>query len=90
MSEYGRIRGTWNGRVVEQRTRRPRCSWRPRSPSLVLPLSLCFTTADSDHAAMDDEQRRQDDWAKERKHRLPTFQEVLSRRTRPPVDLFMF
>ncbi|KAI9057716.1 hypothetical protein FKP32DRAFT_1597929 [Trametes sanguinea] len=39
---------------------------------------------------MDDEQRRQDDWAKERKHRLPTFQEVLSRRTRPPVDLFMF
>ncbi|KAI0635370.1 RGS domain-containing protein [Trametes polyzona] len=39
---------------------------------------------------MDDEQRRQDDWAKERKHRLPTFTEVLSRRTRPPVDLFMF
>lgn len=39
---------------------------------------------------MDDEQRRQDDWAKDRKHRLPTFTEVLSRRTRPPVDLFMF
>ncbi len=41
-------------------------------------------------AAMDDEQRRQDDWAKDRKNRLPTFTEVLSRRTRPPVDLFMF
>ncbi|KAI0746288.1 RGS domain-containing protein [Daedaleopsis nitida] len=39
---------------------------------------------------MDDEQRRQDDWAKDRKNRLPTFTEVLSRRTRPPVDLFMF
>ena len=44
----------------------------------------------SDHDAMDDEQRRQDDWAKDRKNRLPTFTEVLSRRTRPPVDLFMF
>ncbi|KAF7324716.1 RGS domain-containing protein [Mycena kentingensis (nom. inval.)] len=38
---------------------------------------------------MDDEQR-QDDWAATRKNRLPSFTEVLSRRTRPPVDLFMF
>ncbi|KAI0069961.1 hypothetical protein K474DRAFT_1609569 [Panus rudis PR-1116 ss-1] len=38
---------------------------------------------------MDDE-RRQDDWAASRKNRLPTFSEVLARRTRPPVDLFMF
>ncbi|KAJ6598455.1 RGS domain-containing protein [Mycena vulgaris] len=39
---------------------------------------------------MDDEQRQQDDWASSRKNRLPSFTEVLSRRTRPPVDLFMF
>ncbi|TFK47313.1 hypothetical protein OE88DRAFT_1666027 [Heliocybe sulcata] len=32
----------------------------------------------------------QDDWATARKNRLPSFTEVLSRRTRPPVDLFMF
>ncbi|ESK91885.1 hypothetical protein Moror_10441 [Moniliophthora roreri MCA 2997] len=38
---------------------------------------------------MDDEQR-QDDWANNRNNRLPSFTEVLSRRTRPPVDLFMF
>jgi hypothetical protein len=31
-----------------------------------------------------------DEWAASRQHRLPTFTEVLSRRTRPPVDLFMF
>ena len=39
---------------------------------------------------MDDEQRQQEEWANARENRLPTFQEVLSRRTRPPVDLFMF
>ncbi|GBE84204.1 RGS domain-containing protein [Sparassis latifolia] len=39
---------------------------------------------------MDDDQRRQDDGADSRKNRLPSFTEVLSRRTRPPVDLFMF
>lgn len=38
----------------------------------------------------DDEKRQQDDWANGRKNRLPSFTEVLSRRTRPPVDLFMF
>ncbi|EGN94406.1 hypothetical protein SERLA73DRAFT_188272 [Serpula lacrymans var. lacrymans S7.3] len=38
---------------------------------------------------MDDEQR-QEDWLNSRKNRLPSFTEVLSRRTRPPVDLFMF
>ncbi|KAF8906908.1 RGS domain-containing protein [Mucidula mucida] len=37
-----------------------------------------------------DDQRQQDDWANSRKNRLPSFTEVLSRRTRPPVDLFMF
>ncbi|KAJ7054100.1 RGS domain-containing protein [Mycena amicta] len=37
---------------------------------------------------MDDQQ--QDDWASSRQNRLPSFTEVLSRRTRPPVDLFMF
>ncbi|KAJ3572728.1 hypothetical protein NP233_g2883 [Leucocoprinus birnbaumii] len=39
---------------------------------------------------MDDEKHTQDEWANSRRHRLPTFTEVLSRRTRPPVDLFMF
>ncbi|KAL0958850.1 hypothetical protein HGRIS_014169 [Hohenbuehelia grisea] len=39
---------------------------------------------------MDDEQRQQEDWANSRKNRLPSFAEVLARRTRPPVDLFMF
>ncbi|KAF8154595.1 RGS domain-containing protein [Crassisporium funariophilum] len=41
---------------------------------------------------MDDEneKRQLDDWANSRKNRLPSFTEVLSRRTRPPVDLFMF
>ncbi|XP_006456044.1 hypothetical protein AGABI2DRAFT_188123 [Agaricus bisporus var. bisporus H97] len=39
---------------------------------------------------MDDEKRQQDEWADSRRHRLPSFAEVLSRRTRPPVDLFMF
>lgn len=37
-----------------------------------------------------DEEKRQDDWANSRQNRLPSFTEVLSRRTRPPVDLFMF
>ncbi|KAF8489768.1 regulator of G protein signaling [Gautieria morchelliformis] len=32
----------------------------------------------------------QDDWSQDRLNRLPSFTEVLSRRTRPPVDLFMF
>ncbi|KAF8527618.1 RGS domain-containing protein [Hysterangium stoloniferum] len=32
----------------------------------------------------------QDDWSLDRGNRLPSFTEVLSRRTRPPVDLFMF
>ncbi|PSR76394.1 hypothetical protein PHLCEN_2v8490 [Hermanssonia centrifuga] len=36
---------------------------------------------------MDDDQHRQDDWADNRDNRLPSFTEVLSRRTRPPVDL---
>lgn len=40
---------------------------------------------------MDDEQKnQQEDWLDSRKNRLPSFTEVLSRRTRPPVDLFMF
>jgi len=39
---------------------------------------------------MDDEKQRQEDWASSRKNRLPSFTEVLSRKTRPPVDLFMF
>ncbi|KAF9269869.1 hypothetical protein L218DRAFT_993854 [Marasmius fiardii PR-910] len=39
---------------------------------------------------MDDEQRQNDDWASNRNNRLPSFTEVLSRKTRPPVDLFMF
>ncbi|KAJ7596082.1 hypothetical protein C8J56DRAFT_1012252 [Mycena floridula] len=37
-----------------------------------------------------DEKVQQDDWANSRANRLPSFTEVLSRRTRPPVDLFMF
>ncbi|PCH37149.1 hypothetical protein WOLCODRAFT_140740 [Wolfiporia cocos MD-104 SS10] len=39
--------------------------------------------------AKEDEGRRRDDGA-DRRNRLPTFTEVLSRKTRPPVDLFMF
>lgn len=44
------------------------------------------------HNAMDDDdqKRQQDDWLNSRRNRLPSFTEVLSRRTRPPVDLFMF
>ena len=69
--------------VVERDDRVVPGGWRFPSPSSLI-------VACSDHDAMDDEQRRQDDWAKDRKNRLPTFTEVLSRRTRPPVDLFMF
>lgn len=36
------------------------------------------------------QQQLQDEWARSRHSRLPTFVEVLSRKTRPPVDLFMF
>jgi hypothetical protein len=36
------------------------------------------------------EEKQLDDWTEDRKNRLPSFAEVLSRRTRPPVDLFMF
>lgn len=54
-----------------------RCSTRPRS---ILDIAMD-----------DDEQKQQqDDWLSSRKNRLPSFTEVLSRRTRPPVDLFMF
>jgi len=38
----------------------------------------------------DDQQQQQDEWARSRHSRLPNFVEVLSRKTRPPVDLFMF
>jgi hypothetical protein len=37
-----------------------------------------------------DLQQQQDEWSQSRHRRLPSFGEVLSRRTRPPVDLFMF
>ncbi|KAF8483614.1 RGS domain-containing protein [Russula ochroleuca] len=37
-----------------------------------------------------DQQQQEDEWTRSRHARLPTFTEVLSRRTRPPVDLFMF
>lgn len=37
-----------------------------------------------------DQQQQQDEWSQSRHRRLPSFGEVLSRRTRPPVDLFMF
>ncbi|KAI0051532.1 hypothetical protein FA95DRAFT_233678 [Auriscalpium vulgare] len=37
-----------------------------------------------------DTNQQHDEWAKSRNNRLPSFTEVLSRRTRPPVDLFMF
>ncbi|KAI9465942.1 hypothetical protein BJY52DRAFT_1243558, partial [Lactarius psammicola] len=39
---------------------------------------------------MEGEQQQLDEWARSRHTRLPSFAEVLSRRTRPPVDLFMF
>ena len=52
-----------------------------------------LTVHDDDHEAddgMEDDRARQDELADSRKNRLPSFTEVLSRRTRPPVDLFMF
>lgn len=42
------------------------------------------------HAAMDEDEKQRDEWLNNRKNRLPSFSEVLSRNTRPPVDLFMF
>ena len=46
---------------------------------------------DDDEEEMEDNEKRQhDDWANTRTNRLPSFTEVLSRKTRPPVDLFMF
>jgi hypothetical protein len=36
------------------------------------------------------EEKQIDDWTQSRQNRLPSFAEVLARRTRPPVDLFMF
>jgi len=39
---------------------------------------------------MEGDQQQQDEWTRSRHTRLPSFVEVLSRRTRPPVDLFMF
>jgi hypothetical protein len=36
------------------------------------------------------DEKQDDDWTQSRKNRLPSFAEVLARRTRPPVDLFMF
>lgn len=45
-------------------------------------LAHCILTMDDEH--------QQEDWAGSRINRLPSFTEVLSRRTRPPVDLFMF
>ena len=39
---------------------------------------------------MDGGEKQHGDWASGRENRLPSFAEVLSRRTRPPVDLFMF
>jgi hypothetical protein len=41
-------------------------------------------------ARMDGDEKQHGDWASGRKNGLPSFAEVLSRRTRPPVDLFMF
>jgi hypothetical protein len=39
---------------------------------------------------MDEDEKQRDEWLNNRKNRLPSFSEVLSRKTRPPVDLFMF
>jgi hypothetical protein len=39
---------------------------------------------------MESDQQQQDEWTRSRNSRLPSFAEVLSRKTRPPVDLFMF
>lgn len=52
-----------------------------------------LTVHDDDHEAddgMDEDRAQQDELVENRKNRLPSFTEVLSRRTRPPVDLFMF
>ncbi|KAG6336220.1 hypothetical protein ID866_2871 [Astraeus odoratus] len=68
--------------------------WLPRPPNTKRPpLAALLDAKTRPRAAstMDDEQKRQqEDWLDTRQHRLPSFTEVLSRRTRPPVDLFMF
>jgi hypothetical protein len=35
-------------------------------------------------------QQEELEWDRSRRVRLPTFSEVLTRKARPPVDLFMF
>ena len=53
-------------------------------------LRFILRTKSSDRVGEMDEKQRQDEYASSRADRLPSLQEVLSRRTRPPVDLFMF
>jgi hypothetical protein len=38
----------------------------------------------------EDQQQQQDEWARSRPARLPSFVDVLYRKTRPPFDLFKF
>lgn len=61
------------------------------TPSTSLPLHVhCtypFTAMDGDNNKEYNNEVSEDD---SRRNRLPSFAEVLARKTRPPVDLFMF
>ena len=39
---------------------------------------------------MENEHKEEEEWSDDRRDRLPSFSEVLARKTRPPVDLYMF
>jgi hypothetical protein len=54
-------------------------------------LKSCNTTTTTTITNMGhDHEGHLNDNVEDRRNRLPSFTEVLSRRTRPPVDLFMF
>ena len=74
----GRDAGARGQGQGQPNTRKPGCS------------PVTTTTTRPTTTAMDEDSRRQDDYADNRTNRLPSFTEVLSRKTRPPVDLFMF
>lgn len=66
-----------------------RCPLSSRSPSAVdRPRPLHPAEPLARRQTM--EEKQSDDWTQNRENRLPSFAEVLARRTRPPVDLFMF
>jgi hypothetical protein len=61
-----------------------------RAPSSQTQLPWPVSSNQVPAAMASEYEQQQDTWARERGRRLPTFMEVLSKQTRPPVDLFMF